>query len=143
MELLKRNKVIIRLVKKKIAYRKIGEQFGISKQAVHQIAKKYGLTSRLPTPETGLIQTTGYKLRKRIRKFILERDRYICHYCGKQLIGSDATIDHKIPTFLDGTHDHNNLVAACKHCNSQKNTKTSEEFILYYEKIKISNVATT
>ena len=51
---------------------------------------------------------------------MLERDRWRCHYCGKQLRpGSlDATVDHLKPVALGGSHDPSNLVAACRSDNA-------------------------
>ena len=61
----------------------------------------------------------------KVRKPILERDNYICHYCG----GKADTVDHKLPVILGGTDDEENLVACCKRCNSKKHTKLYEDFI--------------
>ena len=58
---------------------------------------------------------------KKIRIQILERDRWQCHYCGKQLSGTDATVDHINPVSKFGANnDPDGLVAACRSCNSRK-----------------------
>jgi len=41
-----------------------------------------------------------------------------CCYCGRQ---SDLTLDHMIPQFSSGKHSADNLVVACRSCNSSKN----------------------
>ncbi len=40
-----------------------------------------------------------------------------CCYCGSQ---SDLTLDHLIPQFRGGKHSADNLVVACRSCNSSK-----------------------
>ena len=40
-----------------------------------------------------------------------------CCYCGSQL---DLTLDHLIPQFKGGEHSADNLVVACRSCNSSK-----------------------
>ena len=41
-----------------------------------------------------------------------------CCYCGSQ---SNLTLDHLIPQFKGGKHSADNLVVACRSCNSSKN----------------------
>ena len=61
---------------------------------------------------------------QRIRLTILHRDNWLCHYCGKQLAGSDATVDHLIPLSHNGERlSATNLVASCRSCNSRKKNK--------------------
>lgn len=66
----------------------------------------------------------------KIRKDILDRDKWICYRCGKKLIGSDATVDHLIPISKDPTLrlNKNNLAACCRSCNSKKQNKISLRF---------------
>lgn len=57
-----------------------------------------------------------------------------CYYCGMDLHHrgltpwSDRTRDHKIPRSRGGTDDPTNLVLACRSCNSEKGTRTPEEW---------------
>lgn len=53
-----------------------------------------------------------------------------CFYCGINLCHR-GTVDHKTPLIRQGTNWPNNLVLACKSCNSSKGTKTVEEFMKY------------
>lgn len=76
---------------------------------------------------------------------------YRCVYCGHIKKKKNITVDHLIPvqkvlkgrlkgahrTFLrlqriNDVNDVKNLVAACKHCNSRKGTKTGLWFIRGY-----------
>src|SRR4051794_4087839 len=52
---------------------------------------------------------------------VLERDRYICSYCGRPA----TTADHIIPKKRGGTDDLSNLVAACLRCNGSKGARPS------------------
>lgn len=63
---------------------------------------------------------------KKIRLRILQRDLWECYWCGM-----DAnTVDHIIPVAKGGSDDLENLVAACKRCNSAKQDKMPDEFQL-------------
>ena len=59
----------------------------------------------------------GSMLWQRLRIQILIRDHWTCTYCGKPLLGPDATVDHVIPM---PSLDPSNLVAACRRCNSRE-----------------------
>jgi 5-methylcytosine-specific restriction endonuclease McrA len=48
-----------------------------------------------------------------------------CHYCQKV---AKLTLDHVIPLSRGGKHSKDNVVPACKHCNSSKGNKTLEEW---------------
>jgi len=60
----------------------------------------------------------GHKWTKGQRQEILERDGYICIYCGKPTTG----IDHAIPIKLGGKTEKSNGVACCRSCNSSKSS---------------------
>lgn len=49
-----------------------------------------------------------------VRRLVLGRDGYACHYCGAPAVG----IDHVYPWSQGGGHDPHNLVACCDRCNS-------------------------
>lgn len=55
---------------------------------------------------------------KRTRYEVLKRDNHTCRYC--HATDTPLTIDHVTPTALGGTDEPNNLVAACRDCNSGK-----------------------
>lgn len=58
-----------------------------------------------------------------IRLQILERDDWKCQYCGDEA----TAVDHVIARSRGGTNEWENLVAACKPCNSKKGNRTPEE----------------
>lgn len=50
------------------------------------------------------------------RLVVLERDGYVCHWCG----GPATEADHLVPRASGGTGDPANMVAACKVCNARR-----------------------
>lgn len=58
-----------------------------------------------------------------LRLRVLNRDGWICVYCGKHLEGSDATADHVIPKDAGGEDVESNLVASCRTDNGRKSNK--------------------
>lgn len=59
------------------------------------------------------------------RAAILKRDEYRCRYCGPT--AAPLAVDHVMPFSRGGQNTHDNLVAACKSCNSRKKDRTPEE----------------
>ena len=57
------------------------------------------------------------------KRFVLERDKYVCQYCSRKLTHSNATIDHVLPRALGGKSTFENTVAACEPCNKFKADK--------------------
>ncbi len=52
-----------------------------------------------------------------------------CAYCGVVLGKSNRSKDHKIPLVRGGSDRIENILPACRRCNSSKNTKTHDEFL--------------
>lgn len=59
------------------------------------------------------------------RQRVLDRDGWRCAYCGKDLTGADATVDHLEAISLDPgrTYSDDELVSACRRCNGSKGDK--------------------
>lgn len=59
---------------------------------------------------------------KRTRFEVLRRDGFSCQYCGLNATetGEGLTVDHVMPVSLGGSDKPDNLVAACRDCNSGK-----------------------
>jgi hypothetical protein len=66
---------------------------------------------------------------KENRHKIYERDAYKCNYCGKLLTRFTATLDHVQAVAEGGDHSYNNLVTACRECNSKKQKKLLGDFL--------------
>lgn len=58
------------------------------------------------------------------RQNIFKRDEGKCQYCGST---KDLTLDHVLPRSKGGRSTWDNLVSACKPCNSRKGDLTPEE----------------
>lgn len=65
---------------------------------------------------------------------IFVRDEYKCKACGTNVVRckkykpNQATVDHMIPLSRGGTHTRDNLITLCHQCNSEKSTKTWNEW---------------
>lgn len=57
---------------------------------------------------------------KRTRYEVLRRDNHTCRYCGASAPDATLTVDHVVPTSLGGSDTPDNLVSACRDCNSGK-----------------------
>lgn len=62
---------------------------------------------------------------------ILRLWHYHCAYClmPQELLDVDLTIEHVIPISRGGTHTKDNIVPACRSCNSSKGNKLVSEWI--------------
>lgn len=58
------------------------------------------------------------------RENVFKRDGFTCQYCGTN---KELTLDHLIPKAKGGDTSWNNLVTACKKCNSKKGDYALEE----------------
>jgi 5-methylcytosine-specific restriction endonuclease McrA len=66
---------------------------------------------------------------KEVRLKALARDGYTCYYCGNE--GKEMTIDHIIPVSKapELAIDIENMVTACKPCNSSKGSRSQGSFL--------------
>jgi len=68
----------------------------------------------------------GFTLSTKIK--VLKKGENHCWYCGLKLALDSMTIDHIIPVAQHGNARIDNLVPACKTCNSAKGGKTLEDY---------------
>jgi 5-methylcytosine-specific restriction endonuclease McrA len=78
-----------------------------------------------------------HTIRKTTRDYIIQRDKGLCRYCGKDVSGeyyrydtpypnswghwrSHGVIDHIVPHSKGGVDHPANLVLACESCNLRK-----------------------
>jgi 5-methylcytosine-specific restriction endonuclease McrA len=57
------------------------------------------------------------------RRAVFARDGHRCQYCG----ASAENIDHVVPRSRGGTHTWENVVAACRRCNTRKEDRLLHE----------------
>ncbi len=57
------------------------------------------------------------------RRGVFIRDGHLCQYCGR----SAENVDHVVPRSRGGAHEWENVVAACRRCNSRKKDHTPAE----------------
>jgi len=53
----------------------------------------------------------------------------ICHYCEQKFKPAELTMDHLVPIARGGLSVKNNLVPACKDCNSKKKLHTPVDLL--------------
>lgn len=89
-------------------------------------------TSSLEFPLPAVIRLINFhklpnRTQKLSKKNIIIRDKYTCAYCKGIFSEKTLTLDHIIPKSRGGSSKWDNLVAACKRCNSKKADRTPEE----------------
>ncbi len=57
------------------------------------------------------------------RRTVFARDGHRCQYCGSPA----ESIDHVVPRSRGGTHTWDNVVAACRRCNTRKEDRMLHE----------------
>ena len=57
------------------------------------------------------------------RRAVFARDQWRCQYCGS----AAENLDHVIPKSKGGSHTWENVVAACRRCNSRKENRSLED----------------
>lgn len=57
------------------------------------------------------------------RRAVFVRDHHQCQYCGS----AAENVDHIVPRSRGGTHTWENVVAACKRCNTHKEDRLPHE----------------
>lgn len=68
------------------------------------------------------------------RKTVFLRDDHACQYCGRQA----ENLDHVVPKSQGGLHTWENVVAACRRCNSKKGGRTPDQAGLHLRRRPIA-----
>lgn len=94
----------------------------------HQLISRDEPASELPGPDG---QLTYYEKppNETVRARVYQRDGFVCLYCGRDMGKTPRVrcVDHVIPYIKGGSHREDNLVSACKACNSKKGGRTPDE----------------
>ena len=59
-----------------------------------------------------------------------------CYYCKSIMLPRDMTMDHIVPVIRGGKSTKNNVVPACKQCNSKKKHSLPMEWEEYLQRMK-------
>ena len=114
------------------------EYYEKNKEIIASKNKKY----QLKNPEKFRVSTQKYKAKKRTLEATLTLEQWVkikdyfnekCAYCGKE---SKLEQEHFTPLSKGGEYTHNNIIPACKSCNSSKRDKN---FFEWYPKQKYYN----
>jgi 5-methylcytosine-specific restriction endonuclease McrA len=97
--------------------------------AVVAVSGRVFHAQRASFPEPSVVRLENYVRVPRAshvavtRRAIFARDGHRCQYCGAQA----ENIDHIIPRSRGGAHSWENVVAACRRCNTKKEDRLPEE----------------
>ncbi len=86
------------------------------------------VSSRFPLPSIVRLNVFVRVPFKKImlnRKNILRRDALRCQYCGRT--DQPLTVDHILPRSRGGEDSWENLITACRRCNTKKGSRTPSE----------------
>lgn len=68
------------------------------------------------------------KNKRNDKRYIFIRDGGTCHFCGKELLFKQVSIDHYLPKSKGGSDDIFNLVCSCRRCNKYKKSSVPEDY---------------
>ncbi len=112
-----RNQEIIKLWKLGKTLEEIANDFGISKQRIHQIVFN--------------IKNNNGNIPITIRKAVFERDGYKCRKC-RDTVKSHLTLNHIVPRIIGGKNETKNLEVMCYKCNRQSFAALTRKAIKFY-----------
>lgn len=70
----------------------------------------------------------GSRKKTRIRHELWSKQNGKCHYCQRQTVFSQWTVEHKTPLVRGGANRSENRVGACADCNNSKSELTELEY---------------
>jgi 5-methylcytosine-specific restriction endonuclease McrA len=101
---------------------------GTKAEMVHSTARVFR-SERVVVPEPSVVRLIRYvhlprQYRVAVnRRTVFARDESRCQYCG----GAAENLDHIIPRSKGGPHTWENVVAACRRCNTRKEDRLPHE----------------
>lgn len=93
-----------------------------------QVVAEYGETISSPSvtwnmPAVVRLKHVTPQMKKGIKysdNNVKLRDKFRCQYCGNSFERAKLTMDHVVPRSQGGSRTFENIVAACRTCNSKK-----------------------
>ena len=111
--------------------RAVGMLFGGKAEVVEDYAEVIRSVSfSMPMPAVVRMTRAHRRYRRSIRfsrTHVLQRDGFRCQYCGQDKLPGELTYDHVVPRSRGGKTNWENIVAACKPCNTKKANRTPDE----------------
>lgn len=102
--------------------KELADMLGITPHAVYQRRSKLGIKFWPNAKQATYPKSRWPRSYKMTRRWVLERDRWSCVYCGE----AANQVDHVIPKNNGGSDLPSNLVAACARCNNLKGTSCGD-----------------
>ena len=96
-------------------------------QLPHQIP---GVIVKKPIDMVKSLEELDFFNTPELRASILKRDNNKCFYCLKDLSARDYALDHVHSHVSGGPNSYQNIVASCFECNSRKQAKEPNLFLL-------------
>ncbi len=93
-----------------------------SKDYYERLGEKALVRSRAKTTKRRALKRGASSAVTFTREYIMERDNYRCHICGKRVKPGDAHLDHLIPLSAGGPHTPENVRLAHSFCNLSRHT---------------------
>ncbi len=75
------------------------------------------------------IETIDFYQGRRYLRQILDRERWSCFYCLKEITEETCQLDHLLPQVSGGTNNYRNIVASCYNCNTRKQGFEATDFL--------------
>jgi 5-methylcytosine-specific restriction endonuclease McrA len=86
-----------------------------------------------------LVELTPKLAKKRFRESIYTAWEHKCAYCEEPA----TSLDHIIPRFKSGSSNRNNLIPACRRCNSNKASAPFEDWYKqqeYFNQVRMEKI---
>jgi 5-methylcytosine-specific restriction endonuclease McrA len=86
-----------------------------------------------------LVELTPKLAKKRFRESIYQAWEHKCAYCEELA----TSLDHIVPRFKSGSSNRNNLIPACRRCNSNKASAPVEEWYKqqeYFNQVRMERI---
>lgn len=88
-----------------------------------------------------LVELTPKLAKRKFKESIYTDWNYRCAYCEDFA----TSLDHIIPRFKSGTSNRNNLIPACRRCNSNKGSTPVEQWYIqqdFYTQARMEKIKT-
>ena len=95
----------------------------VEDDGTHMRAEKFALPAPLVIRLRYVVRVPYHRRTALSRRAVMARDGHRCQYCG----ATADSIDHVVPRSRGGTHEWENVTAACRPCNLRKRDRTPEE----------------